>query len=176
MCRVGAGAPIPGILALRCRLNPIDPLLRVTHPDARCRNHASQRSAISVRTTLPTTQTIHESLGRARALLSELIDRLQRDSPGGQAQTPASLLRMLVHVVNIQKIADQPSEDSANAIKRLRDFANTIERLDLSGESMTIAQDIRGQLIAVLRLAADQILETGAVATRAVDGETAAAS
>jgi len=83
---------------------------------------------------------------------------------------------MLVHVVNIQKIADQPSEDSANAIKRLRDFANTIERLDLSGENMTIAQDLRGQLIAVLRLAADQILETGAVATRAVDGETAAAS
>jgi hypothetical protein len=79
-------------------------------------------------------------------------------------------------MVNIQKVADQPSEDSANAVKRLRDFANTIERLDLRGESMTTSHDIQGQLIDVLRLAADQILGPGDAAKWAAGSETAAAS
>ena len=125
---------------------------------------------------MPSTQTIHESLGRACALMRDLIDQLQSDAAISQTQTPASLSRILLHMVNIQKVADQPSEDSANAVKRLRDFANTIERLDLRGESMTTSHDIQGQLIGVLRLAADQILEPGAAAKWAAGSETAAAS
>ena len=125
---------------------------------------------------MPSTQTIHESLGRACALMRDLIDQLQSDAAISQTQTPASLSRILLHMVNIQKVADQPSEDSANAVKRLRDFANTIERLDLRGESMKFTHDIQGQLIAVLRLAADQILEPGAAAKWAAGSETAAAS
>ena len=125
---------------------------------------------------MPTTQTIHESLGRACALMRDLIDQLQSDAAISQTQTPASLSRILLHMVNIQKVADQPSQDPTNAVKRLRDFANTIERLDLRAESMTSTHDIQGQLIAVLRLAADQILGPGAAATWAADGETAAAS
>jgi len=166
-----------GIVALRCRLNPIDPTHRVAHPDARYRNAAITASfQPNPRTTVPSTQTIHESLGRACALLRDLIDQLQSGAANGQTQTPASLSRILLHVVNIQKVADQPSEDSANAVKRLRDFANTIERLDLSGESNTNTHDIRSQLVTVLRGAADQILEPGAVATWAAGGKTAAAS
>jgi hypothetical protein len=125
---------------------------------------------------VPSTQTIHESLGRACALMRDLIDQLQSDAAISQTQTPASLSRILLHMVNIQKVADQPSEDSANAVKRLRDFANTIERLDLRGESMTTSHDIQGKLIDVLRLAADQILEPGAAAKWAAGSETAAAS
>ena len=67
--------------------------------------------------------------------MRELIDVLQTNAPTSQFQAPASLLRMLVHVVNIQKSVDQGSDDPANAIKRLRDFANTIERLDLGDEN-----------------------------------------
>ena len=108
--------------------------------------------------------------------MRDLIDQLQSDAAISQTQTPASLSRILLHMVNIQKVADQPSQDPTNAVKRLRDFANTIERLDLRAESMTSTHDIQGQLIAVLRLAADQILEPGAAAKWAAGGETAAAS
>ena len=125
---------------------------------------------------MPSTQTIHESLGRACALMRDLIDQLQSDAAISQTQTPASLSRILLHMVNIQKVTDQPTEDSANAVKRLRDFANTIERLDLRGASMTSTHDIQCQLIAVLRLAADQILGPGAPETWAAGGKTAAAS
>ena len=76
--------------------------------------------------------TTSESLGRARALMRELIDRMQTDGSAGQAQAPASLLHIRVHLANIQKLVDQSSEDTANAVKRLRDFANTIERLEPS--------------------------------------------
>ncbi len=97
--------------------------------------------------------------------MRELIDVLQTNAPTSQFQTPASLLRMLVHVVNIQKSVDQGCDDPANAIKRLRDFANTIERLDLGAENQADAQDIRGRLIAVLRQAADQLEPGGGAAT-----------
>jgi hypothetical protein len=88
--------------------------------------------------------------------MRELIDRMQTDGSAGQAQAPASLLHIRVHLANIQKLVDQTSEDTANAVKRLRDFANTMERLDLRGENMADAQGIRVQLIAVLRLVANQ--------------------
>jgi hypothetical protein len=104
--------------------------------------------------------------------MRDFIDQLQSDAALSQTQTPASLSRILLHMVNIQKVADQPSEDSANAVKRLRDFANTIERLDLRGESMTTSHDIQGQLIAVLRLAADQILGPAAAAKWAAGSDS----
>ena len=119
-------------------------------------------------------QTTRESLDQARALMRELIDVLQTNAPTSQFQTPASLLRMLVHVVNIQKSVDQGSDDPANAIKRLRDFANTIERLDLGDENMADAKDIRVRLIAVLRLAADQLGEPGGAAATWAAGTQAA--
>jgi alpha-D-ribose 1-methylphosphonate 5-phosphate C-P lyase len=107
--------------------------------------------------------------------MRELIDVLQTNAPTSQIQTPASLLRMLVHVVNIQKSVDQGSDDPANAIKRLRDFANTIERLDLGDENLADAKDIRLRLIAVLRQAADQLGEPGAAATWAAGSQAAQA-
>ena len=110
--------------------------------------------------------TTSESLGRARALMRELIDRMQTDGSAGQAQAPASLLHIRVHLANIQELVDQSSEDTTNAVKRLRDFANTLERLNLRGENMADAQDIRVQLIAVLRLVANQLGAHGAVAIR----------
>ena len=108
--------------------------------------------------------------------MRELIDQLEAGVPGSHAQTPASLTRILVHIENIQKVADQPSEDPANAVKRLRDFANTIERLDLNGEDLAKAQDIRSQLVAELRLAADQLCDQGAGTTWSDGGEMAGAS
>jgi hypothetical protein len=107
--------------------------------------------------------------------MRELIDILQTNAPTSQFQAPASLLRMLVHVVNIQKSVDQSADDPANAIKRLRDFANTIERLDLGAENMVDAQDVRTRLIAALRQAADQLGGAGAVATWAVGSQAAQA-
>lgn len=100
-------------------------------------------------------QTSHESLEQARNLLRELIDRMQDDAQTGQA--PTSLLRLLVHIANIQRAVEHSSEDTANAVKRLRDFANTIERLDSTGTKSADSNDIRLQLITVLRLAADQL-------------------
>jgi hypothetical protein len=108
--------------------------------------------------------------------MRELIDVLQTNAPTSQFQTPASLLRMLVHVVNIQKSVDQTSDDPANAIKRLRDFANTIERLDLGEQNLTDAQDLRVRLIAVLRQAADQLAGNGAVEIKEFGAEPAHAS
>jgi hypothetical protein len=114
-------------------------------------------------TTVQFQLTTSESLEQARTLLRELIDRVQTDASTGQVRPPTSLSRILVHVANIQKFAAQSSKDSANATKRLRDFANTIERLRLGGENMADAQDIRAQLIAVLRLAANQLGGNGAI-------------
>jgi len=111
--------------------------------------------------------TTTESLDQARTLLGELINRVQTDSSAGHPQPSPSLLPILGHVVNIQKVAGQSSEDPANAVKRLRDFANTIERLDLRGENIADTQDVRVQLVAVLRLAANQLGEQGPVAIRA---------
>ena len=110
--------------------------------------------------------TTSESLDQARTLMRELIDRVQTGASAGQAHAPTSLLGMLVHIANIRKFADQSSEDPANAVKRLRDFANTIERLDHCGAHMADAQDIRVQLSAVLRLAANQLGAHGAVPIR----------
>jgi len=118
--------------------------------------------------------TTSESLDQARTLLREMIDRVLADAPAGQAQAPTSLLHILVHIANIQKFVDQSSEDPANAVKRLRDFANKIEKR--SGEYMADTQDIRIQLIAVLRMAANQLGGHGAVAIRAFGGEPARAS
>jgi hypothetical protein len=142
-----------GILTRLCRPNPTDRFPRVAQPAFALSIFVSKQ----VRTTVNAPQTTRESLEQARSLMRELIDRLQMDTPVGHAQTPASLLRILVHIANIQKLVDQSSEDPANAIKRLRDFANTIERLELAGENLTETRDLQAQLIAVLRLAADQL-------------------
>lgn len=120
-------------------------------------------------------QTISESLDQARALMRELIDKLQSDALVSQSQTPASLLRILVHVANIQKTVGQSSESPTNAIKRLRDFANTIERLDLQGENASDAQEIRLQLITALRQAADQLGGSGAASAWAAGAQAAQA-
>lgn len=114
----------------------------------------------------------NESLDQARTLLRELIDRLQTDAPGGQA--PTSLLRLLVHIANIQRAVQQSDDDRANAIKRLRDFANTIERLDAKDLTATGSDEVRRQLITVLRLAADQLSKPATPADSTANGESAA--
>ena len=121
-------------------------------------------------------KTTTELLEQVRALMRELIDRLQTDAPAGQAHVPASLLRILVHVVNIQKTVEQASESPVNAVKRLKDFANTIERLKLGDEKMANARDLQVQLIAVLRQSADQLGDPGAAATWTAGDELAPAS
>jgi hypothetical protein len=123
------------------------------------------------RTPVQSPHTSQESLEQARILLRELIDRLQADAQSGQA--PTSLLRLLVHIANIQRAVELSSEDFGNAVKRLRDFANTIERMDSTGTKSANSNDIRVQLVTVLRLAADQLSGPGAPANSAAGGEGA---
>jgi hypothetical protein len=95
-----------------------------------------------------------ESLTQARLLLRELINLLELDAGGS---TAAALTRVLVHVENIQKSIEQSSEDLTNGVKRLRDFANTLGRLHLDGESLSRAGTTRVKAVDTLRLAADQL-------------------
>jgi len=57
---------------------------------------------------------------------------------------------MMNHVENIRTRVVDGAEDPTNAVKRLRDFAKTVERLDPTAL----------ELVALLRSAADELLTT----------------
>jgi hypothetical protein len=92
-------------------------------------------------------------LDQARVLLRDLIARLQAREPA--SQTPGSLMRMLVHLVNIQKAVELAPADPSNAVKRLRDFAKTLGRLGPHADEPPQEKEIRTPLIALLVQAAD---------------------
>jgi type VI protein secretion system component VasF len=99
------------------------------------------------------TSQICESLQLARSLLRELIELHQAQEP----TRPATLLLpIVVHLANIQKLVEASGEPS-NAIKRLRDFALTIERRTTQGEEPAEMESVRTRLVATLRLTADQL-------------------
>ena len=96
--------------------------------------------------------TIAQTLERARGLLSHLVDQNEVDQykTGEHPVIGATQLRnMLVHVSNIEARVADPAGDTANAVKRLRDFSKTIERCKPNAQ----------ELVASLRLAADQLLD-----------------
>ena len=112
-----------------------------------------------------------QSIQLARSLLRELIEMHQAQEPD---KTPTLFLPILVHLANIHDLVEASGEPS-NAIKRLRDFAQTVERRTLQdGDSDEIAS-VRRRLAATLRLAADQ-LNAGAGAVEGAAERSAVAA
>jgi len=99
---------------------------------------------------MTTTNTIAQTLERARGLLSQLVDQNQADQyqAGGPVLTSTQLKNMLIHVSNIESRVAETAEDPGNAAKRLRDFSRIIERHRPTAQ----------ELVASLRSAADQLL------------------
>jgi len=94
--------------------------------------------------------TIAQTLERSRGLLSHLVDQneVDRYKARERARLGGTQLRnMLVHVSNIESRVVDVAHDSANAVKRLRDFSRIIERHEPTAE----------ELVNSLRLAADQL-------------------
>jgi hypothetical protein len=99
---------------------------------------------------------------QARNLLRAVFKHEQtRDPRGSDAGT---LERMLGHLHNIEKSVTASMEDHVNASKRLRDFADTLERMK---ERLSVAphQEYAMQidaLIASLRKASSELGASGA--------------
>ena len=98
---------------------------------------------------------------QARNLLRVVFKNEQaRDPRGSDAGT---LERMLGHLHNIEKSVTASMEDHVNASKRLRDFADTLERMKerLSTPQQEHATQV-GALIAALRKASTELGASGA--------------
>lgn len=115
---------------------------------------------------------ICDELQLARSLLRELIDLLQVHDPG---QTPTLFLPILVHLANIHKLVEASGEPS-NAIKRLRDFAQTIEKRKLRDGGTAEIEAVRVRLVETLRGAADHLNTARAATDDAADLSVAATS
>ena len=72
------------------------------------------------------TQSSREPLEQAEQLLRDV---LSTDFEEKEKSDAASLARMVVHIVNMQKVVDSSSDVRANAAKRLGDFAITTTRM-----------------------------------------------
>ena len=97
----------------------------------------------------------------ARNLLRAVFKNEQsRDPRGSDAGT---LERMLGHLHNIEKSVTASMEDHVNASKRLRDFAETLERMKerLAASHPEHAMQI-GALITSLRKASSELGASGA--------------
>jgi hypothetical protein len=123
-----------------------------------------------LRTVMANSRQICESLELARSLLRELIQVHEAHEPG---PTPKLFLPILVHLANIHKLVAASGEPS-NAIKRLRDFALTIERRTLRDGESGETQSLRRRLVATLRLVADQLNADAAADNGAVEPQAAA--
>jgi len=98
---------------------------------------------------------------QARNLLRVVFKNEQaRDPRGSDAGT---LERMLGHLHNIEKSVTASMEDHVNASKRLRDFADTLERMKerLAAPHQEHAMQI-GALITSLRKASSELGASGA--------------
>ena len=99
--------------------------------------------------------TVAEALQRARAHLTYLVEH--REDCAASGAGAKQLQNMAVHVTNIEEwIAGEPV-DPTNAVKRLRDFANTIERLKVPDDSARDTRNACQELIDLFRFAADQL-------------------
>jgi len=98
---------------------------------------------------------------QARNLLRALYKAEQARDPRGT--DTGSLERMLGHLHNIEKSVTASMQDHVNASKRLRDFAETLERMKdrLSGGPEEQGYQI-GALIQLLRKASIELGSSGA--------------
>ena len=64
---------------------------------------------------------------------------------------------MAVFVRSIEQWITGASDDFSNAVKRLRDFSNTIERLKVPPEATRDTSGVRLELIETFRNAANQL-------------------
>ncbi len=104
--------------------------------------------------------TISQTLERARGLLSSLLEQYQ--APGAKAVGSTQLRNILIHVENIEARLTSTEQHPANAIKRLRDFSNTIERIQTRVDVERPLSKICHELATSLRSAADQLVADSA--------------
>jgi hypothetical protein len=99
---------------------------------------------------------------QARNLLRTIFKYEQSRDPRGS--DTGSLERMLGHLHNIEKSVTSSMQDHVNASKRLRDFAETLERMKerLSSSPHEAQGNQIGALIVVLRKASAELGSSGA--------------
>jgi soluble cytochrome b562 len=96
-----------------------------------------------------------------RQLRIVLEHQQERDPRGSETGT---LTRMLVHMQNIEKSVTSSMEDHVNASKRLKDFADSIQRMTdgLSSTPNEKIGDTMRALVTTLREAAIALSNAGA--------------
>jgi hypothetical protein len=99
---------------------------------------------------------------QARNLLRTIYKYEQTRDPRGS--DTGSLERMLGHLHNIEKSVTTSMQDHVNASKRLRDFAETLERMKerLSGSPHEVQGNQIGALIVMLKKASTELGSSGA--------------
>jgi hypothetical protein len=104
---------------------------------------------------MTTQNKIAQALERARGLLTYLAEH--REDCGPKGAGAKQLQNMAVHVTNIEEFIARAPEDASNAVRRLRDFTSTIERLKVPADSARTAGSACEELIEAFRYAADQL-------------------
>ena len=88
---------------------------------------------------------IAQALDRARGLLSYLVEHREELEPNSAGAK--QLQNMAVHVTNIEEWVAAAPVDPSNAVKRLRDFSNTIERLKVPSDSSRGTRSVCQELV-----------------------------
>src|SRR5688572_4056038 len=123
---------------------------------ATSRDHALRQFRRAAFEVVVTSQnTIAQALERSRELLSYLVDHREELEPNSAGAK--QLQNMAVHVTSIEEWLASAPADPSNAVKRLRDFSNTIERLKVPGDSAPTTRSACQELVESLRFAADQL-------------------
>ena len=120
------------------------------------RDHALRLFRRAVFEVVVTSQnSIAQALDRARGLLSYLVEHREELEPNSAGAK--QLQNMAVHVTNIEEWVATAPVDPSNAVKRLRDFSNTIERLKVPSDSSRSTRSVCQELVESFRFAADQL-------------------
>jgi len=106
--------------------------------------------------------TIAQTLERARGLLSYLVEHREECAPNGPGAK--QLQNIGAHVANIEEWVACAGNDPSNAVKRLRDFSNTVERLKVPCDSAPTTRGACVELVESFRFAADQLDSTSSSA------------
>lgn len=123
---------------------------------ARTRDHSLRQFRHAAIEVIVTSQnTIAQALERARELLSYLVEHREELDPSSAGTK--QLQNMAVHVTSIEEWLATAPADPSNAVKRLRDFSNTIERLKVPGDSARTTRSVCLELVESFRFAADQL-------------------
>jgi len=124
---------------------------------ARTRDHAlcQFRRAAIIEVIVTSQNTIAQALERAREMLSYLVEHREELEPNSAGAK--QLQNMAVHVTSIEEWLASAPVDPSNAVKRLRDFSNTIDRLKVPGDSAPTTRSVCQELVESLRFAADQL-------------------